>query len=224
MRRSRKAVVLLSGGLDSATALFFARRKGYAPHALLFDYGQRHRKELRFAKRLARYARVPYTVVRFALPWGGSALLDASMSLPGKRSPAAMRREIPATYVPARNTIFLSFGLSYAEVLGAEALFIGANALDFSGYPDCRPVYYRAFQMMAGLATKAGAHGKKIVVKTPLLHKSKAQIVRLAKRLGVPFSRTWSCYAGKARPCGVCDSCILRAKGFQEAGVTDHGA
>ena len=219
----KKAVVLLSGGLDSATALFFAKRKGYAPHALLFDYGQRHGKELLFAQRLARYARVPCTVVRFALPWGGSALLDASASLPQKRSPAAMSREIPSTYVPARNTIFLSFGLSFAEALGAEAIFIGANALDYSGYPDCRPVYYGAFQIMAGLATKAGVRGKKIVVKTPLLRKSKAQIVRLAKRLGVPFSQTWSCYAGKARPCGVCDSCVLRQKGFQEAGVLDHG-
>ena len=220
-RRPRIAVVLLSGGLDSATTLYLAKHQGYRPHALIFDYHQRHRKETHFAKRLARGAHVPSTVLRFGLPWGGSALLDTSKALPKSRDLRAIGRGIPSTYVPARNTIFLSLGLSYAEALGAQAIFIGANALDFSGYPDCRPVYYKAFQRMASVATKAGVEGKSIRVQTPLLKKSKAQIIRLGRRLGVPFQWTWSCYAGKSKPCGICDSCILRAKGFQQAGVLD---
>ena len=216
-----KAVVLLSGGLDSATTLFLAKRQGYKPSALIFDYGQRHRREIAFAKRLAKRAGVSSTVVRIGLPWGGSALLDRSWALPKQRSFSAMDRTIPSTYVPARNTVFLSFALSYAEVLGARAIFIGVNALDFSGYPDCRPDYYKAFGSLARLATKAGVEGRRIAIKTPLIRKSKAQIVRLAKRLGVPFQWTWSCYAGGSRPCGVCDSCLLRSKGFRQAKVKD---
>ncbi len=150
--------------------------------------------------------------------------MDRNIKLPHGRSLRAMAKSIPSTYVPARNTVFLSFALSFAEVLGADAIFIGANALDFSGYPDCRPVYYRAFQRLAGVATGVGVKGKRIVVQTPLLRKSKTQIVKLAKRLNVPFQWTWSCYAGKAKPCGVCDSCILRAKGFREAGLEDPWA
>lgn len=220
-RGAGPAVVLLSGGLDSATVLFLAKKQGYKPHALIFDYHQRHRKETLFAKRLAKLAGVSATVLKFRLPWGGSSLLDGAASLPQGRNLRAISHGIPSTYVPARNTIFLSLGLSYAEALGAGAIFIGANALDFSGYPDCRPAYYKAFQGMASVATKAGVEGKRIAVKTPLLKKSKAEIVRLGKRLGVPFQWTWSCYAGKTSPCGVCDSCILREKGFREAGVKD---
>jgi 7-cyano-7-deazaguanine synthase len=221
MSKSQLAVVLLSGGLDSATTLFLAKKQGYEPHAIIFDYQQRHRKEVHAAIKIARLAKTPATLVRTRLPWGGSALLDAKTRLPAKRSLAAIGRGIPSTYVPARNTLFLSYALSCAEALGANAIFIGANALDYSGYPDCRPVYYKAFGKLARVATKAGVSGRKIQIKTPMLYKSKAQIIRMGKRLGVPFHSTWSCYSGRKTPCGDCDSCILRSKGFAEAGLKD---
>jgi 7-cyano-7-deazaguanine synthase len=211
---SRKAVVLLSGGLDSATVLYYALRKGYDCHCLLFDYGQRHSRELKAARAVAAKAGCPFTVMKIRLPWGGSSLLDKR----GAVAPSAYLRgaaQLPATYVPGRNTIFLSFALSLAETIGAQTLFIGANAVDFSGYPDCRPVYYDAWQKLIK------ALGLKIAVSAPLLHLTKGGIVRLGTKLGVPYELTWSCYNGKGKPCGVCDSCHFRAKGFREAGLAD---
>ncbi|MFA4906186.1 MAG: 7-cyano-7-deazaguanine synthase QueC [Candidatus Margulisiibacteriota bacterium] len=209
-----KAVVLLSGGLDSSTVLYYAKSKGYKCHALIFDYGQRHRRELRSAVAVALRLRsgqasgesVEYRVVRIALPWKGSALLDKKIKVPVKRKFSG----IPSTYVPARNTIFLSFALSYAEAIGAKAIFIGANAIDYSGYPDCRPQFFKSFQKVIQTGTKA----KKIKIIAPLLRLTKAQIVRLAMKLKVPVELTWSCYQGGKEPCGVCDSCRLREKGF----------
>ena len=209
---SQKAIVLLSGGLDSTTTLYFAKKK-YDCRALIFDYGQRHRKEVRTAVAIAKAAKVPYQIVNFALPWKGSSLLDSSSRLPSGRSLKSIGKGIPSTYVPGRNTIFLSFAVSYAEAIGAKAVFIGANAIDFSGYPDCRPAYYKAMQKAVSLGTKAG--GIRIV--TPLINMTKSQIIKLGRRLRAPLEKTWSCYMGGKEPCGVCDSCVLRRKGFEEA-------
>lgn len=217
--KKKKAVVLLSGGLDSATALFDARRRGYDVFGLAFDYGQRHRKELGSAKRLARRAGCSLVVLKIRLPWKGSSLLDRKSALPRNR--ARMDGKIPSTYVPARNTIFISYGLSYAEVLGASAIFIGANALDYSGYPDCRPSYFKMFNRLSKLATKNGVEGDPVAIETPLISLTKAQIIRRGLRLGVPYELTWSCYEGGSVPCGACDSCRLRQKGFKQAGVVD---
>lgn len=214
-----KAVVLLSGGLDSATVLYVAKAEGHHCHTLGFDYGQRHRKELESARRIARHANVSFERVTFSLPWKGSALLDQTVSLPKGRSPQEMDREIPVTYVPARNTIFLSFASSFAEAIGAPFIYIGANALDFSGYPDCRPDYFERFNRMIEKGTKE--REKPIEVIAPLVQKTKAEIIQWGSRLGVPYGWTWSCYEGGAFPCGECDSCLLRAKGFFEAGVED---
>jgi 7-cyano-7-deazaguanine synthase len=205
----KKAVVLLSGGLDSTTTLYFAKRSGYACFALAFDYGQRHRRELRSAAAVAKRAKTPFMVLKITLPWRGSSLLDRKLAIPAR----IKLNGIPSTYVPARNTIFLSFALSYAEAIGAKAVFIGANAVDFSGYPDCRPDYFRSFSQVARKGTKAGD----IRIMTPLLKMSKGQIIRSGRKLGVPFELTWSCYRGGVKPCGTCDSCRLREKGFREA-------
>lgn len=218
---SRRAVVLLSGGLDSATALYDALSKGYRCSCLIVDYGQRHRREIRSAKAIARAAGCLAVAVKIRMPWGGSALTDRKIRVPSGRSMARIGRGIPATYVPARNTIFLSMALGFAEASGAGAVFIGANALDFSGYPDCRPAYYRLMQRAARAGTKAGVEGKGIRIVTPLIRLTKAQIIRKGLRLGVPYAKTWSCYLGGRRPCGRCDSCLLRAKGFREAGISD---
>lgn len=214
----KKAIVLLSGGLDSATVLYVALSKGYRPHCLIFEYGQRHRIEIEAAKTTAREARCPYTILSISLPWKGSSLLDAAMSAPGRTN----SRAIPSTYVPARNILFLSYALSFAEALGAEAIFIGAHAFDYSRYPDCRPQFFRAFESVIRTGTKAGAEGRRIRVMTPLINMAKAEIVRLGTKLGVPFEHTWSCYRGGKRPCGTCDSCYYRAKGFREAGIVDR--
>ncbi len=215
----KRAVVLLSGGMDSSTTLFEAQRRGWRCICLSFDYGQRHRREVRAAQAIARAAGCFCNVVRIHLPWGGSALTDRKIPMPLSRSLKEIGRGIPATYVPARNTLFLSYAVSFAEAVGASAIFIGANALDYSGYPDCRPNYYRAFAEVIRLGTRAGVEGRTIRVVTPLIRKTKAQIVRRALKLGVPLKKTWSCYLGGQRPCGKCDSCLLRAKGFQEAGL-----
>ncbi|NQT29625.1 MAG: 7-cyano-7-deazaguanine synthase QueC [Candidatus Saganbacteria bacterium] len=198
----KKAVVLLSGGLDSTTTLYLAKKQGYSCQALIFDYGQRHKRELKSAVAVAKRAKVAYQIIKISLPWKGSSLLDKKSKIPERK----ILKGIPSTYVPARNLIFLSFALSYAEAIGAKTIFIGANAIDFSGYPDCRPSFYKAFQKVIKTGTKA----KKIKVKTPLIYLTKAQIVALGKKLKAPLEMTWSCYKGGKRPCGVCDSCKLR--------------
>ena len=218
----RRAVVLLSGGLDSATTLYLAKKRGYRCDCLTFDYGQRHRREIGSAKKIARMAGARCRVVPLSFSWKGSSLLDRRVKIPAGLGRRRGRRPgIPSTYVPARNIVFLSLALSHAESIGASAVFIGANAVDFSGYPDCRGEFYRAFRKAASLGTKAGVEGRGVKILTPLIHKTKAEIVRMALALGVPLRHTWSCYRGARRPCGRCDSCSFRAKGFREAGLKD---
>lgn len=226
MSAARPAVVLLSGGLDSSTVLALAREAGHACHALSFDYGQRHRDELEAAAQVAQaFGAVKHVVARIDLrEFGGSALTDAAIAVPKGRAAEAMAQGIPVTYVPARNTVFLSFALAWAETLGASDVFIGVNALDYSGYPDCRPEYIAAFETLANLATRAGVEGRqRLKIHAPLITLSKAQIVREGLRLGVDYALTRSCYdpGDLGRPCGACDACLLRAKGFAEAGVAD---
>lgn len=219
----KKAIVLLSGGMDSAVALWWAKKKGFRPYALSFDYGQRHKKEMKSARRLARRAHVPLTVVKFSLPWGGSSLTNLKQKLPYHRLNEMSQGRIPSTYVPARNTIFLSFALSWADHVGAQALVIGANAIDYSGYPDCRPAYLQSFAKTATLGSRLGAEAKKsIKILAPLVHLTKGGIVRLGRKLKVPLELTWSCYQGGAKPCGLCDSCQLREKGFRDAQLKQH--
>lgn len=215
----RKAVVLLSGGLDSATILYYAAKKGFDAYGLVFDYGQRHARELKSAVQVAHFAGIPFEKIKISLPWKGSSLLDKKMALP--KSERFRKNDVPSTYVPARNTIFLSFALSFAESLGCRHIFIGANAVDYSGYPDCRPAYFKALNKMAPLATQCGVNGKGIKIHAPLLRLKKSGIIKLGLTLGVPYHLTWSCYQGAAYPCGNCDSCVLRAKGFKEAGLED---
>lgn len=214
------AVVLLSGGLDSATVLAIARDAGYACHALSIDYGQRHTAELAAAARLAKdLGAVEHRVIRLGLgDFGGSALTDASIAVP--EVPTA---GIPVTYVPARNTVMLALALAWAEVLGARDLFIGVNAVDYSGYPDCRPEFIEAFERMANLATRASVEGARLVIHAPLQHLSKAGIIRRGMALGVDYAQTVSCYQADeaGRACGVCDACRLRRQGFAQAGIAD---
>jgi 7-cyano-7-deazaguanine synthase len=220
------AVVLLSGGLDSATALAVARRDGFACNALSFRYGQRHAVELDAAVRVAEAAGVVRHLV-FDIDlgvFGGSALTSPEIDVPHPGSLDAMGAEIPVTYVPARNTVFLSLALAWAETLGCGDIYIGVNALDYNGYPDCRPEYIEAFERMANLATKAGVEGRqRLRIHTPLIRLTKAEIIELGTSLGVDYSMTHSCYDPLPgdQPCGVCDSCLLRAKGFDEAGLRD---
>ena len=215
----KKAVVLLSGGLDSATILYYAKSKGFTPHCLIFEYGQRHRKEVNRAKRIAQQAHCRYQLMKIALPWQGSSLLNSKMSLPQQRE--IDTKKIPSTYVPARNIIFLSFAVSFAEAIGSRAVFIGANAIDYSGYPDCRPEFFTSYQEMLGKGSKTGVEGKVIKIYTPLVHKTKAQIIKMGLKLKVLYHLTWSCYQGGRRPCGKCDSCLLRQKGFDAIKVKD---
>ena len=223
MVRVQKAVVLLSGGMDSATALAMTLKEGFDVIALTLDYGQRHRREIAAAKRVAAHFRVrEHRVVSLDLTAiGGSALTDQRIPIPEGRPMQEIGHGIPATYVPARNTIFLSYALGLAEAAGAAAIVIAANFVDFSGYVDCRPEFYRAFQEVARLGTKRGVEGHPIEIRTPLIEMSKADIVRTGESLGVPWALTWSCYHGRAKACGVCDSCQLRLKGFREAGIED---
>ena len=221
----KRAVCLLSGGLDSSTALAVARREGYSPCALSFDYGQRHRLELSSARCVAQQLGVErHIVVAFDLRVFGGSALTADIDVPKSRSSNEMSSEIPITYVPARNTIFLSFALAWAEVLDCSDIFVGVNAIDYSGYPDCRPEFIRAYETMANLATKAGVEGNmRLRIHTPLIDLTKAQIIRLAVDLGVDLALTHSCYdpSPEGVACGTCDSCILRLNGFQEAGMRD---
>ena len=217
------AVVLLSGGMDSATALAIARKEGLDVLALTFDYGQRHAREIEAAKKLVAHFHVKdHRVARLDLTAiGGSALTDPRIAVPTQRRIEEIGQGIPPTYVPARNTIFLSYGLALAESADAAAIYIAANQRDFSGYPDCRPEFFKAFQEVARLGTKRGVEGDAVEIRTPLIAMTKADIVRKGEELGVPWGLTWSCYLGGAKACGVCDSCQLRLKGFREAGVKD---
>ncbi len=218
-----KAVILLSGGLDSSTILYQAKADGCECHAISFDYQQRHRRELNSAHSVAQKSGViKHQVVNFDLrQWGGSALTDDGIDLPQERSLEEMAQNIPVTYVPARNTIFLSFALAYAETIAAQRIYIGVNALDYSGYPDCRPDYIQAMQEVFRLGTKQGRVGEPITIVAPLIHLKKTEIIQLGNKLGVPWELTWSCYTGGDIACGVCDSCRLRLAAFAELGLKD---
>jgi 7-cyano-7-deazaguanine synthase len=220
----KRAVVLLSGGLDSATVLAISRAEGFESHALSFRYGQRHEREIAAAEMVARSLGArEHKIAEIDLRiFGGSALTD-HYDIPTGRSEAEISRDIPITYVPARNTIFLSYALAWAEVLRTEHIFIGANAVDYSGYPDCRPEFIRAFEQLANLATRAGVEGRHFTIHAPLLSLSKCEIIRRGISLGVDYSLTHSCYNPTAEgvACGICDSCRLRLKGFREAGLSD---
>jgi len=221
----QRAVVLLSGGLDSTTTLAIAKSEGFQVYALTFRYGQRHSLEVEAARRIAQATGVAeHVLVEFDLrPFGGSAL-TSDLDVPKDRPVASMAEGIPVTYVPARNTIFLSFGLAWAEVLGAGTIFIGVNALDYSGYPDCRPEYLEAFERLARLATRAGVEGQaEVCVRAPLLHLSKAEIIQRGAALGVDYALTLTCYdpSPRGESCGHCDACLLRLNGFAENGMQD---
>lgn len=218
------ALVLLSGGLDSATTLYLARSKHSAITGLSFDYGQRHRIELDRAAEIARVAGIEHHLIKLdASVFVGTSLVDRSMAVPEERSDEAMATGIPSTYVPGRNILFLSFALSYAEGHGLGSIYIGANAVDYSGYPDCRPEFFEAFQAMANAGTRAGQEGHPVRVETPLIRLTKAEIIRIGTDLGVDYSLTSSCYQpdDEGRPCQKCDSCQLRLRGFQQAGLID---
>ncbi|GAF48283.1 7-cyano-7-deazaguanine synthase [Rhodococcus wratislaviensis NBRC 100605] len=218
------AVVLLSGGLDSTTVLAMAREQGFTPYALSFRYGQRHSVELEAASRVAETIGVArHVIADIDLRTFGGSALTADIDVPKHADVAEVTEDIPSTYVPARNTIFLSFALAFAETVAAQDIFIGVNALDYSGYPDCRPEFIQAFEDMANLATRAGVEGARLRIHTPLISMSKAEIVTTGLRLGVDYGITSSCYDpdGQGRPCGHCDSCLLRLKGFSEAGHSD---
>jgi 7-cyano-7-deazaguanine synthase len=223
-----KAVCLLSGGLDSATALAIAKSQGFDVYAMSFRYGQRHVHELECAKQLAAAAGVArHVIVDIDLrAFGGSALTDDTIEVPKDRPLESMAHGIPVTYVPARNTVFLSFALAWAETLGSQDIFIGVNARDYSGYPDCRPEYVEAFERMANLATRAGVEGKqRLTIHTPLIRMTKSEIIRTGMGLGVDYALTSTCYdpAADGAACGACDACLLRLKGFAEAGLKDPG-
>jgi 7-cyano-7-deazaguanine synthase len=221
----KKAVVLLSGGLDSTTCLAICKEAGFVPYAISFRYGQRHAIELERAKQIASDAQVAeHAIIQLDLGgFGGSALTDANLEVPKHDSADELSQEIPLTYVPARNTVFLSYALAWAEVLGALDIYIGVNALDYSGYPDCRPEYIRAFETMANLATKSGVEGNRLVIHAPLITWTKSEIIRKGLELGVDYSKTLSCYDPdpQGNPCRHCDSCLLRARGFEQNAMID---
>lgn len=218
-------MVLLSGGLDSATVLAIARAEGFTPHALSFQYGQRHSVELDAARRIAQSAGVPHRIVQIDLgAIGGSALTDENIDVPKNRDDHAIGSDVPVTYVPARNTVFLAVALGFAETLGTGDIFVGVNSVDYSGYPDCRPEYLAAFEQLAQLATADGVAGRvRYRLHAPLVHLSKAEIVGRGMELGVDYSVTVSCYdpSPEGGACGRCDACVLRRRGFEEAGVPD---
>jgi len=210
--------VLLSGGMDSAVTLYIAR-KTYDASALIFKYGQRAGQETASAVKVAEKAGVPYYILDISFPWKGSTLLDSSLTVPSGGASAG--GSIPSTYVPGRNIIFLSFGVSFAEAIGARAVFIGAHEQDYSNYPDCRRGFFDNFEKAVNSGTKLGVEGERVEVVTPLIDKTKKEIIRTGMSLGVPFELTWSCYDGGKTPCGRCESCMFRARGFEEAGLTD---
>lgn len=213
----KKAVILLSGGLDSTTCMSVAHQEGYELYPISFNYGQRHQREIESAKAVASFYQVKEHRI-FEIDYvGGSALTDPSISVPAYQE----EEGIPVTYVPARNILFLSYALGYAEVLQAEAIFIGVSSIDYSGYPDCRPEFIEAFQQVVKVGTKAGIEGKAIIIRTPLIQLTKAATIQLAMANGAPLHLTTSCYQGGEKACGICDSCTLRLKGFKEAGLVD---
>ncbi|MBU0761828.1 MAG: 7-cyano-7-deazaguanine synthase QueC [Candidatus Altiarchaeota archaeon] len=219
-----KAVVLLSGGLDSAVTAYIAKAQGYDIYALTFDYGQRHRKEIEAAKKIVKkLSVVEHKILSIDLTQIGGSALTSDLAVPQGKSFSEIKssEEIPVTYVPARNTILLSCALGYAEVVGADAIFIGANHMDYSGYPDCRPEYFAAFQDLANLATKRGIEGNYVEIKTPIINLDKKEIILKGAELNVPFELTWSCYVGGEKACGKCDSCTIRLAGFKQAGLKD---
>lgn len=215
MSYTKKAIVLLSGGMDSVTLLYWARER-YDCTCLTFDYGQKHKKEIRYAQRIAKKLHCPWIKINLKLPGLKSSLTDARQKIPVWRRKKERNKTIPSTYVPGRNTLFLSYALSLAESYGCSDILIGANAIDYSGYPDCRPDYIKAMQRVARLGTQAGRQGCPIHIRAPLIRKTKAEIVALGRRLHVPFDLTWSCYRGGRKPCGICDACKLREKGFEK--------
>lgn len=214
-----KAVVLLSGGLDSTTTLAIALDAGYETYGLIFDYGQRHRREIESAKRVAEHYEIGYSIVRLDYPESASALTDSKRALP-ERELGAIGIDIPSTYVPARNLLFLSYATAYAESMDASTIFIGANVLDYSGYPDCRPEFLRKFEEIANIGTRLGAE-RAIKILSPLINLSKNDIIERGLKLSVPYELTWSCYEGGAKACGRCDSCKLRLRGFELVGHRD---
>jgi len=209
----QKAIVLFSSGLDSTTVLYYAMSKGYECHCLIFDYGQKHSKEVNNAKIFAKSLKLNYHVVKTSIPWDTSSLINKNKKIPEHKQ--IKEGFVPSTYVPGRNTIFLSYAISYAETIKAKKIFLGINAVDFSSYPDCTPQYLKSMQQVM----KALNNG--IEICAPIEKYSKAQIIKLGTKLNVPYEKTWSCYNGKNKPCGKCDSCKLRAKGFKEAGIDD---
>jgi len=219
----KKAVCLISGGLDSCITAYIAKKEGYEIYPLTIFYGQRHKKEIISAKKIADALKAKKHII-FNLDlsvFGGSSLTNKSIKIEKNNKLEDIGKKIPNTYVPARNTIFLSIALAYAEVLNADAIFIGATATDYSGYPDCRPEYFKAFQELANIATKIGTEGKKILIKAPLLNMRKSEIIKKGLELNAPIEKTWSCYSGEKKACGKCDSCLLRLKGFKEIGKKD---
>jgi 7-cyano-7-deazaguanine synthase len=218
----KKAVCLISGGVDSCVASFIAKKEGYEIYAITFNYGQIHRKEIRCSKEIAKAVEAKdHLIMDVDFPkLAGSSLLNESREIED-RNLEDIGKEIPSTYVPARNTVFLSLALAYAETIDADAIFLGANVLDYSGYPDCRPEYLQAFQKMADLATKKGIEGKPIKIETPLLYMRKSEIIKKGRELKAPFEKTWSCYRGEKMACGRCDACLLRLKGFKDAEAED---
>jgi len=217
----KKCVVLLSGGLDSSTVLYYVIKKNFQPLCLIFDYFQRHKKEVVSAKNIAKSVNSKYYIIKTFFPWKGSALTNSKLKIPDCKLNDKKNSTIPTTYVPARNIIFLSYAVSLAEVVGAKYIFYGANQIDYSGYPDCRKKFIKKFQQMIYEGTKTGIENKKIKIIAPLINMSKSEIVKLAIKLKLPLKLTWSCYNGGKKPCGKCDSCKLRNLGFEKIGLKD---
>ena len=220
---NKKAVCLFSGGLDSCVCAYIAKKEKYDIYGLSFNYGQRHKKEINCSKKICKILKVKKHII-FILnleKFGGSSLIDKKIMPEKNHKIDEIGKKIPSTYVPARNTIFLSIALAYAETINADAIFIGINSVDYSGYPDCRPKYIKAYQKLADLSTKQSIEGKRIIIKTPLIKMNKADIIKKGIELKVPFKQTWSCYYGDEKACGKCDSCLLRLKGFKKAGIKD---